>query len=165
MQSLNSSEPDSSFASFLGRSLKLLERELPWGYATLCRVLGEREVLIEVDGEAAPILCTGHSMRVEQAPRAPMVECKTTREAILELVDAKATLVGAILADKVWLRGSVDDLLAFHDGLMAYLGGAVRSPSFPWLLQEFREGARSRRTRRADDRMGNEQHRKNGGAL
>lgn len=138
MQSSSSSAPDATFASFLARSLDLLARELPWAYAAMCEALAPREVSITVDGEPARVVCTAGSVRVEPGAGAPAVECRTTREAILDLVAARTTLAEAVIGDRVWLRGSVDDLLAFHDGLMVYLGGAVRSPSFPGLLQEFR---------------------------
>jgi hypothetical protein len=104
----------------------------------MCGALGTREVLIEVDGERTAVTSTKSATRVEAAPRAPVVECRTTREAIIDLVDARMTLVDAVVSERVWLRGSVGDLLAFYDGLMAYLGGAVRCPSFPWLLNDFR---------------------------
>jgi hypothetical protein len=87
------------------------------------------------------VRCAGGVARVTAEARAPAVECRTTRRAILDLVDARTTLMAAVVADRVWLRGSVEDLLAFHDGLMVYLGGAVRSPSFPWLLRQFRAAA------------------------
>jgi len=104
----------------------------------MCRALGTREVLIEVDGEVTVVVCEGEGVRLAATAVAPAVECRTTRAAILDLVDARTTLAGAVMDDQVWLRGSVEDLVAFHDGLMAYLGGAVRSPGFPWLLREFR---------------------------
>jgi hypothetical protein len=116
----------------------MLQRDLPWAYAAMCAALGAREVLIEVDGEATTVVCDGEAARLVETGTAPAVRCRTTRAAILELVDAKATLAEAVTDERVWLQGSVDDLLAFHDGLMAYLGGAVRSPGFTWLLREFR---------------------------
>ncbi|WP_437564859.1 hypothetical protein [Sorangium sp. So ce542] len=136
---------DGTFASFLARSLDLIERELPWAYEAMSRALAPREVLIEVDGERVGVACARGAVRVEGAARAPAVECRTTRRAILELIDARSTLLDAVVSDAVSLRGSVDDLLAFHDGLMIYLGGAVRSPSFPWLLKEFRIDASARK--------------------
>ena len=139
MRSSSSSAPDASFAAFLARSLTLLARELPWGYAAMSRALGRRTVTIEVDGEPCGVLCDGASVRLAGlATIQPDVECRTTRRAIHDLVDARTTLAEAVVEDRVFLRGDVDDLLAFHDGLMGYLGGAVRSPGFVWLLREFR---------------------------
>jgi hypothetical protein len=117
----------------------------------MCGALGTREVLIEVDGERTAVTSTKSAARVEAAPRAPVVECRTTRSAILDMVDARMTLVDAVLSERVWLCGGVEDLLAFHDGLMTYLGGAVRCPSFPWLLREFRAAASGRRRLREEE--------------
>jgi hypothetical protein len=116
----------------------MLSRELPWIHERLCRVLGGREVLIEVDGERAPVLCDGRRVTVIEAPRSPVVECRTTRRAILDLIEGRMRLDEAVTSERVWLRGGVEDLIAFHDGLMVYLGGAVRSVSFVGLLAELR---------------------------
>jgi hypothetical protein len=138
VRSSSSSAPDATFASFLAGSLDLLERELPWAYGAMCRVLAPREVLLSVDGEDVSVRCTERTAIVGARAAAPDVECRTTRAAILDLADASTSLVDAVMSDRVHLRGAVGDLLAFHDGLMAYLGGAVRSPSFPALLERFR---------------------------
>lgn len=111
----------------------------------MCQALAPREVLIEVDREPVAVVCASTSAQVVATPTAPVVECRTTREAILDLIDAKTTLLDAVTSERVWLRGSPEDLLAFHDGLMIYLGGAVRSPSFPALLRAFRATAGDRR--------------------
>jgi hypothetical protein len=50
--------------------------------------------------------------------------------------------VSAVLSDVHVLRGRPADVLAFHDGLAAYVHGGVRAPSFRRLLVEFRAGAR-----------------------
>jgi hypothetical protein len=138
VRSSNFSEPDATFADFLGRSLSLLRREIPWVYARMCGELEPREVLIWVDDLATSVLCEAAEVRILDAPQAPDVELRTTSAEILDLIDAERTLVEAILAGRITLRGRVDDLIAFHDGLVTYLHGAVRSPSFPPLLASFR---------------------------
>jgi hypothetical protein len=138
VQSSNFSAPEPTFASFLARSLSALATELPWAYAKMCRTLNGREVSIELDGAIAVVLCSADSAAVASSGVAPAVECRTTRAAVLALARAETTLLEAVLGERVWLKGRVADLLAFHDGLMIYLGGAVRSPSFPGLLYEFR---------------------------
>ncbi len=65
---------------------------------------------------------------------------ETTRAVILDLVDARAGLVEAILDDRLGLRGALPELARFHDGLMLYLHGAMRAPSFPGLLRRYRDG-------------------------
>jgi hypothetical protein len=148
VQSSNFSAPDASFASFLARSLDVLARELPWAYAKMCETLEGRHVSIELDGQLAVVACSAGTARVTQNGSQSVVECRTTRTAVIALADARTTLTEAVVSEQVWLRGCVEDLLAFHDGLMVYLGGAVRSPSFPGLLREFRGSSWKRPYRR-----------------
>ncbi len=72
-----------------------------------------------------------------------VVPCQR-RTAVLRVIDARDTLMSAVLADRLVLRGATRDVLAFHDGLIAYVHGAVRARSFPELLRQFRQ--RRRRT-------------------
>jgi hypothetical protein len=48
------------------------------------------------------------------------------------------SLLDAVLEERIVMLGSVPDICAFHDGLMAYLHGAVRCRSFPELLRRYR---------------------------
>lgn len=138
MRSSSSWAPEGSFAFFLGRSLDALARELPAIYLTMCATLAPREVSIRVDGELVSVLCGADQARLLAVPEQPAVEVVTSRAAIVDLIDARSTLVESVLADRVRLRGKLDDLVAFHDGLIVYLHGAVRGPSFPDLLRQFR---------------------------
>ncbi len=138
MRSSSSWAPEGSFASFLDRSLDALERELPAIYRAMCVTLAPREVSIAVGGEVVSVLCSADEARLIATPVQPAVEVRTSREAIVDLVDARSTLVASVLGDRVELRGKLDDLVAFHDGLHIYLHGAVRAPSFPDLLRQFR---------------------------
>jgi len=116
----------------------------------MCRTLAPRAVRIALDGEVVTVACTPERatlLDASDAPDvldaldaadAPDVEVRTSRAAIVALIDARSTLVESVLADRVELRGKLDDLVAFHDGLVVYLHGAVRAPSFPALLLLFR---------------------------
>ncbi len=69
------------------------------------------------------------------------VELQTDRPTIFALIDGVLGLQSAVQADRLRLRGGPDDVIRFHEGLMLWLHGAVRSPSFPGLLREFRDAA------------------------
>lgn len=132
------SAPERRFAAFLAESFTVLEREMPPAYATLCATLAPREVLLGVDGEMVALAFARAGVRFLPAPRAPRIEVRTTKAAILRVLDADSTLLQAVLDDALFLRGCTDDLLDFHDGLMSYVHGAVRAPSFPSLLRAYR---------------------------
>lgn len=144
MRSSSSSDREGKrpFARSLGRSLAALRSELPWIYARLCHELAPREVAITVDGERVSVAAGREELAVLEAPRDPAVRAVTSRRAILDLIDARLTLPQAVWDGHVELYGAVPDLAAFHDGLMIYLHGAVRAPSFPALLRSFREESR-----------------------
>lgn len=127
-----------AFADFLRTSLGAIRRESPDAFAAMCRRLAPREVRLAVDGEELAVRFTPEDVAMLAAPCRPVVEFVTSRAAILDVIDARHSLLSAVLAETLVLRGALDDLLAFHDGLIAYAQGAVRSPSLPRLLERFR---------------------------
>lgn len=138
MECSRSSVPERSFAGYLEGSLSALRRDLPWIYARLCARVAPRELRLKVDDELVGLRCGEDEIRRIEPPSAPAVEAHIDRQAILDLVDARITLLDALLEERLVVRGALDDVIAFHDGLMIYLHGAVRDPSFPALLRRFR---------------------------
>jgi len=128
---------EARFAPFLHRSFAALRVEVPDIYAETCRRMAPRSVRIETDGEAVHMSFEKSAVRFD-ADSGATIDVRTSRDAILALVAGEITLAQAVLDDALWLRGEADDLLAFHDGLMAYLHGAIRAPSFPALLRDYR---------------------------
>jgi hypothetical protein len=130
-----------AFGAFLEESLELLQTEIPVAYRAMCAALAGRAVTITVGGDAARLVFddAGVAFRRNEGPADVCV--RTTRRTILDLVAARLTLLDAALADRLELVGSPDDVIVFHDGLMAYLHGAVRAPSFPALLGRYARGA------------------------
>jgi hypothetical protein len=129
------------FGAFVRRGLAALRDELPWAFAQMARALGDRDVLLEVDDERVAVRAAAFDVAVlpaEPVGFAPRVTLRTDAATVLRLADAERTVVDATIAGELVLRGDVDDLVAFHDGLVAFLHGAVRSPSFPHLLDHFR---------------------------
>lgn len=144
MRSSSSSGPEGAFQRFVTMGLRALRDELPWAYARTALALAGRDVLLTVSDEAVPVRATADEVTAHvSAPEgfAPQVALRTARGVIVRLADAELSIVDAVISGEVSLRGDVDDLVAFHDGLMAFLHGAVRSPSFPALLDDFRRWA------------------------
>jgi hypothetical protein len=111
----------------------------------MCRRLDARRVDLRVDEERVAVVFARDEARIVGDAGPCTVEVRTSRTAVLRVIDARDTLMSAVLADRLVLRGAPGDVLAFHDGLMAYVHGAVRARSFPELLRQFRQ--RRRRTK------------------
>lgn len=120
-----------------------MRREVPAAYECMCEALAPREVRLHVDGENVAVAFTDAGAAMLPSPSRPSVELQTTGAAILDLIGARETLASAVLADRLVLRGALGDVLAMHDGVVAYLHGAVRAPSFPALLRRYREAVQS----------------------
>lgn len=125
-------------AEYVAGSLRVLRAEMPGAYRLLCGMLAPREVLIVVDGEQVPLRFAASEARVLDRPQEPRVLARTSRRAILDVVDARMSLQEAVDAGVLLLEGTAEDLSRFHEGLLTYVRGAVRCPSFPSILDRFR---------------------------
>ena len=127
-----------SFVAFLARSLSLLEAELPQIATRVAASVGARNVACQIDDERFGIVSDGKCLRVITQPAAKSeVEIATTRAVIRTLLEGETTLEDALWNERILLKGELDDILAFNDGLHVYLCGAVRSPSFPDLMSDY----------------------------
>lgn len=133
------SPSDSSIAGFIETSLAALRHECPTAYIQMCALLVPREVLLLIEGEAVALAFGRDRVHSLPRPRSPTVQLRTTRQTILDVIDYRLTLDEAVLVDAILLRGDVEDLALFHEGLLTYVCGAVRCPSFPPLLDRFRQ--------------------------
>ncbi len=121
-----------------------LEREHPEAWAALCHALRRRQVTLHVDDEVVPLAFHGGSVEFLPSAGDAHVVLHTDSPTIFALVDGGASLEEAVRRDRLQLFGRPDDVIRFHEGLMQWLHGAVRSPSFPRLLREFRRTASRR---------------------
>ena len=127
-------------SSLLRRSVEHLASEVPDSYRLVLDGLGPMVVELDVDGEVFS-LRGGHRLEVaDGAVSTAGARIATTRDAILDVLDAKVGLGQAVEANSVAVRGSLDDLQRAHDTLLAYVHAAVRAPSQPGLLAALRAG-------------------------
>lgn len=128
-------------SSLLRRSVEHLEGEVPESYRLLVAEIGPMVVELKVDGEVFS-LRGGHRLQVSDgAAQTPGVRIVTSRESILDLLDARVGLDEAVEAGAVLVHGSLDDVQRAHDSLLAYVHAAVRASTQPGLLSELRAGA------------------------
>lgn len=119
--------------------MRLLAVEKPTVDARLGALLRDREAAVEIDGEKLGIGFPDGRFRRTDRVGQPFIELKSSRATVLAVVSGEVTLEDAVWSDRLWLRGSLDDLVLFHDALVLYLQGAVRCPSFPWLLECYQD--------------------------
>lgn len=136
---MNFSAPEKKgFRSFLATSFELLQRETPDVYELMCERLASRRVILHVDREGVALAFSRREVRFVPIPETADVQASTTSHSVLRVIDAETNLLEAVLADELFVRGKLDDVVAFHEGLTTYVHGAVRAPSFPSLLREYR---------------------------
>ncbi len=132
--SSNSSATEGPVAALLDESLGMLAREQPALHARMCAQLQHRAVEVRVDAERFFLCVTPDAARVDTAARPSDARIHTGRRAIADVLGARVSLAEAVLADRVELIAPLDTLLVLHEGLVTYVHGAVRCPSFPALL-------------------------------
>ncbi len=132
------------FRDFLEVSLEVLEREVPSAYAGLEGALRDLPLRLEIDGRAMVLAFENGRHALRGAHDAPVC-LRTSRDAILDLVEGRLGLVEALREERLWLQGEVAALVRVDEALRVYLAGAVRARGFVPLLDDYRRrGGRTR---------------------
>ncbi|MFP2929920.1 NAD(P)-binding protein [Pyxidicoccus sp. 3LG] len=118
----------------LAESLVALAREQPRQHARLCEQLQDRTVEVRVEAEHFLLRFAPEGARVERAGAPSEARVLMGRRALGDVLAARLSLAEAVLTDAVEVVGPLDTLMALHEGLVTYVHGAVRCPSFPSLL-------------------------------
>jgi hypothetical protein len=136
---LNFSAHERVFHRFLAHSLATLAREAPIAWNALVCALAGFVVQLRINGEPLYVGSNEHTLVVEPGVSVESaVQVVASHAAILRLVDGKSTLLEAIMRDELDLIGRPADVARFHDSLVAYVHGAVRSRSHRRLLADYR---------------------------
>jgi hypothetical protein len=122
----------------LRRSMDQLSADVPESYRLLLQQLGSLVVALKVDGEHFS-LSGGQRIAVTDGIASTAgAEITTSRNTILDVLDARLGLRDAVEDGKVSVVGPLDDVLRLHDTLLAYVHAAIRAPSQPELLGALR---------------------------
>lgn len=135
---MSSSGTEGPVGSLLAESLTALAREQPALHARMCEQLQGRAVEVRVDAERFVLGFTPGHARVEPGGREADAVILTGRRALGEVLGARLSLAEAVLTDALEVVGPLASLMALHEGLVTYVHGAVRCPSFPSLLTRLR---------------------------
>ena len=116
-------------------------------YVAFCAALGSRTVRLVVDGERMGLAGNGRTLVLGTPPPSPTVCLETDTACIETLLSGEESLLSSARAGRLHMAGAVTDLIAFHEALVGYLHGTVRSPSMPDVLRRFRQRFRENETR------------------
>jgi hypothetical protein len=123
---------------FVEGSLDTLAREAPAFHSRLCVTLLGRRLRVRGDGEPFA-LHFGRGLVASVPPDGSEdLHLSVDRRSLLALVDGELTLEDALRQDRLELRGDLRHVVDLFDGLLIYLRGGIRCPSFPQLLSDFR---------------------------
>jgi hypothetical protein len=127
---------DSSFFVFLERALAAIAAEVPAAFRRLDRALAGGSIRVTVDGDARCLrIHRGASVLIADGDY--RVELRTTRGCVRDLVEARRTLLDAVVSDELLLRGKPEDVARMHDALIAFVEGAVRIRKGAALLEAY----------------------------
>ena len=135
---MSSSGTEGPVGRLLAESFLALAREQPALHARMCGQLQDRVVETWVDAERFFLCFTPDGARVETAERPADARILAGRRALADVLGARLSLTEAVLTDALEVVGPLASLMALHEGLVTYVHGAVRCPSFPSLLARLR---------------------------
>lgn len=138
---LNSLPDTPSAGQFVRTSLDILQVECPPAYDRLCQQLAGQNARLQIEGEPMDLIFQDDQASV-LAPSddlTPDTHLETSWQTVLDLADARMSLDQAVLSNCIAVKGEVATVARFYEGLHIYLSGAVRCPSFPLLLEHFRQ--------------------------
>ena len=126
-------------ADFVRRALLLLGSEAPAAYHRLVDELRPGAVLLRVGGERFAVEVRGDRAWLGRRATRPAAGRVDARDGVvLDLIDGRLDLLGAVEAGRLDVRGDPEAVLRLARALTAFVEGAVRAPGLRALLDEYR---------------------------
>lgn len=116
-------------------ALAVLATEHPPAYAAMTAALGARRFELEVEDEAF-MLDVGTTLE------ARVISIATDVATLEAVIDGELAVLDAILADRIEIYASPDDLIAVSDAMKCFMQGALRCISMPAVLDRLRKERR-----------------------
>jgi hypothetical protein len=125
-----------TIAGLLSEALRALRAEVEACHARCRRALESFTTSCRVDRESFRVVVESGDVVIGPPVAAPAdVEVETSRRTILALIHDRLTLERAVVAGALEIKGRVAHVESLSQAMVAFLHGAVRSPSFPALLE------------------------------
>ena len=123
---------------FVERSLAALDREAPAFHEQLCSMLRGVRLRITGDGDPFALRFDAATVVSAQPDGAEPVHLRVGHRALLDIVDGRLSIEEALRQDRLEMRGDLRVVSDVFEALVIYVRGAIRCPSSPHLLSEFR---------------------------
>lgn len=110
-------------------------------YTSMCDVMAGRKIGLVIGGEAMELDFDGGYVHVlpSSQPGIRKTRLLTDPQTILDLTDARLTIITAVLERRIELFGGVSELSDLYEAILTYIRGLIRCPSAPHLLDHFRD--------------------------
>jgi hypothetical protein len=129
---------ETNVQQLLTESFGVMALELPAAWIRFCASLQGRIVELAVDDERFTVHFAVGTAVVHGLSDSADAHTRTTRRTILDVLDARLSLRDAVMGDLLQVVAPLQMMDQLHTGILAYVHGAVRCPSFPSLLTRFR---------------------------
>lgn len=129
---------DADFPTFMARALDIVAAEAPEAYEAMTSRLEGVRLGLNPDGTALAIWVKNGWVEIFPTAKEVDLTVGFSSSVILDLIDGRRSLEKSIYDDRLFLKGTIEMVERFHDGLMLFLQGAVRCPGMPRLLARFR---------------------------
>jgi hypothetical protein len=130
--------PPADFFTFLHASLSRMAAEEPDVHRSLAAMMDNLRARLVADGDARIIRFDVPGWRICAGTSEVDLEVAFDRKIIMDLIEGRLTMEDAIYQERLRVHGAVDSIERFHDALLIYLEGLIRTPGAAAMLENYR---------------------------
>jgi hypothetical protein len=135
-------ERHSQLAQWLHRLVEILRTQGGSTWKALVQTVSGKTAVIDLDGIPCRLLADGgEQLQVESEYPLELesVNFRSEAETLRDVIAGRLTIDKAVVAEKIYLRGSLQDLLGIHQVVMEILAESAINPQLRHLWTEFDE--------------------------
>ena len=135
--------PQRDFFEVLARGIDALRADVPLAYHRFQTQFGPLRASLTAGTDTRTMWLENYRLVLVNGVQAPAIEARFGLDTIDRLLDGEMTLLDAVQADRLWIRGRPEHVERFFDAFATFVTGGMRSHAMQRLLQAFR-GVRER---------------------
>ncbi|MFE1744051.1 SCP2 sterol-binding domain-containing protein [Coleofasciculus sp. H7-2] len=137
-----SSEHHAQLAQWLHRLVEILRSQGGSTWRDFVQTVSEKTAVIDLDGIQLRVRAHGGEqlqVKSEYPVALESVNFRSEAETLRDVIAGRLTLDAALVTDKLYLRGNLQDLLGIHQIVMGILADSAINPQLRHLWAEFDE--------------------------